>query len=84
MVTNAIPIATPLMILPMINIVIVSRMKAKIIPIIQITDKLSIDLINPKCSDISPPITLPAINNKKHKKNMLESPIRDLQKYTYS
>ena len=45
--------------------VMVSRMKAKIIPIIHITDKLSIDLINPKCSDISPPITLPAVRKEK-------------------
>ena len=53
--------------------VMVSRMKAKIIPIIHITDKLSIDLINPKCSDISPPITLPAVRKEKKK---LESKIR--------
>ena len=72
-VTNAIPIAIPLIILPMINMVMVSRMKAKIIPIIHITDKLSIDLINPKCSDISPPITLPAVKERKKK---LESKIR--------
>ena len=55
----------------------VSRMKAKIIPIIHITDKLSIDLINPKCSDISPPITLPAVKGKKKKvriKNKINKP----------
>lgn len=35
-------------------------MKVKIIPIIQMTERHSIDLIKPKCSAISPPITLPA------------------------